>query len=223
MPYSGLIFPLFLVFISLFSCLKARGFFLVTNGARQLILVAELRRRHGARLQAQPLPAREQCGSEPAPLVPRLWGHAPSSSHLPGPVLPCLPANPHPCPKAGGGLPNPHPITAAPPSLCPSVATGIVGDIRTRNPFVALHFCPDLCHLCTRVGDWFVPNISAWDGELNSPPAAVSLLGTPFTVLSEVILRPSHGHRTGSPRPRAIKAGLSSRSPAAGSARPISD
>lgn len=51
---------------------------MVTNGASQLILSVELRRRHNAQLQAEPLAAWEQCGPEPAWLVPHLWGHAPS-------------------------------------------------------------------------------------------------------------------------------------------------
>lgn len=60
--------------------------------------------------------------------------------------------------------------TADPWSLCPSAATATVSDIRTSpESFVALHFCPNLCFLPRRVGDWLVPSISAWDGELNVP------------------------------------------------------
>lgn len=60
-PHS-LFQPLFffgVFFISFLNRLKVRGF-LVTNGTSQLILAAELRRRHNAQLQADPLAVWEQ-------------------------------------------------------------------------------------------------------------------------------------------------------------------
>lgn len=110
-------------------------------------------------------------GPEPAWLVPNLWGHVPSISHLPGLELVHLPANPHlhctrASHKAGGDLPHPHPITTIPQDPSAHRWEQSV-DTRTREPFVTLHFCPDFCLLPLRVGDQLVPNISAWDGELN--------------------------------------------------------
>lgn len=81
-PHS-LLQPLFFFgvffFISFLNCLKVRGF-LVTNGTSQLILAAELRRRHNAQLQAEPLAVWEQ---NVALACPRLWRHPPP--HFPPP------------------------------------------------------------------------------------------------------------------------------------------
>ena len=71
------------VLISLLSRWKARGF-LVINGECQLILAAKLRRRHDARLEAEPLAAWEQRVAPGQPSLSPVSG----DTHPPPPTSP---------------------------------------------------------------------------------------------------------------------------------------
>lgn len=75
-PRSSRIF-LGCVFISFLNCLKVRDF-LVTNGTSQLILAAELRRRHSAQLQAEPLAVWEQSVAPSQPSLSPASGDTPT-------------------------------------------------------------------------------------------------------------------------------------------------
>lgn len=110
-PCSSFFFFFWCVLISVLSCLKVRGF-LATNGTSQLILAAELRRRHNAQLQAEPLAVQEQ------------------SVALSQPGL---------SPVSGNTL---HPFPTSPGFLCLLMTTGTVSGYQDKSTLGVSPFLP---------------------------------------------------------------------------------